>query len=466
MVKKIPDHRRAIVFQGGGAIGAYEVGYYQALYERFIEQKEFVNPFDIVVGTSIGAINGALLVSYFMKKKTWEGSVEHLKEFWNYLSSPANFSDVAAEMWSSWRKFFPNAPSKEASRRLFSVNEFIYRGVPNVFSAPKYRFDNQFYNLSKPWYQSSNQALKESLEKFIDFPIATDYDKDEPRLLLVAADVQEALAVVFDSYKQSNGKRETVYGQTKTKDGKAEGGFLIEYDGIEAEHILASANVPMNFDYTRIKAKQINGSDLNNTKEVTRYFWDGGILHNTPLQPLIYFYKKFWDDYISIGKLRDAIFNGDTDHAKIPVLFTYVVDMWANKSKQIPENYNDTISRFHEITFADKTEFEEKIMDRINETTALSKELIKLAKEKGATKEELEKILLAPIKTQFRPGVKRAKIDLIRGIFDMEVLRIQRRDDPDDVADQILDFSPKTIETLIGEGYADSMKSFDKLFKN
>ena len=72
-------------------------------------------------------------------------------------------------MWDSWRKFFPEAPSKEISRRLFSVNEFIYRGVPNVFSSPKYRVDNQFYGLAPPWFQADNQALKQSLEKFIDF---------------------------------------------------------------------------------------------------------------------------------------------------------------------------------------------------------------------------------------------------------------------------------------------------------
>ena len=112
MSKKIPNHQRAVIFQGGGALGAYEVGYYEALYEKFIEQKEYVHPFDTIVGTSIGAINGALLVSHYMKNKTWEGSVEHLKDFWHHLSSSANFSDGFSEMWDSWRKFFPNAPSK------------------------------------------------------------------------------------------------------------------------------------------------------------------------------------------------------------------------------------------------------------------------------------------------------------------------------------------------------------------
>ena len=72
---------------------------------------------------------------------------------------------------------------------------------------------------------SRNEGLKQSLEKFIDFPIATDYDKDEPRLLLVSVDVQEALPVVFDSYPKPDGKRKSVYGQTLSEDGKAQGGY-------------------------------------------------------------------------------------------------------------------------------------------------------------------------------------------------------------------------------------------------
>jgi len=464
MSKKIPHHRRAIVFQGGGALGAYEVGYYHALYERFVEKKEFDTPFDVVVGTSIGAINGALLVGYFQKNQTWEGSVEHLKEFWKYISSPANFSDVFTEMWNSWRKYFPEAPSKEISRRLFSVNEFIYRGVPNVFAQPKYRFDNQFYGLAPPWFQANNQALKQSLEKFIDFPIATDYEKDEPRLLLVAVDVQEAVPVVFDSFKHADGKRNTIYGQKRTKDGKATGGFLIEYDGIEADHILASSNVPITYDYTKLKAKEINGTDTNNGKEVTRYFWDGGLLHNTPLVPLIVYFKRFWDDYISIEKQREAVYSGNEDQTNHPQLYTYIVDMWSKKSKSVPDNFNDTMSRYNEIMLADKTEFEEHIMAGVNEDMAMFKELLKLAKDKGASKEELEKILMKPIQTQFRAGVKRARIDRIRGRFPLKIIRIQRRDDPDDVANQMMDFSPKTIETLFKEGYEDSKKSLENVF--
>ena len=134
------------------------------------------------------------------------------------------------------------------------------------------------------------------------------------------------------------------------------------------------------------------------------------------------------------------------------------------KSKSVPDNFNDTMSRYNEIMLADKTEFEEHIMDGVNEDVVLFKELIKLAKDKGATKEELEKILMKPIQTQFRAGVKRARIDRVRGRFPLKIIRISRRDDPNDVANQMMDFSPKTISTLFKEGYDDSKISLENVF--
>jgi hypothetical protein len=60
----------ALVFQGGGALGAYEGGVYQAISEANIEV-------GWVCGASIGAINGALIVGNLAEKR-----VERLREFW------------------------------------------------------------------------------------------------------------------------------------------------------------------------------------------------------------------------------------------------------------------------------------------------------------------------------------------------------------------------------------------------
>jgi NTE family protein len=87
----IPEKERALVLQGGGSLGAYEAGAYRAIYELLSntdkEQGKHGKPiFDIIAGTSIGAINAAVLVSYVLENQTYEGSAERLVDFWNYIS--------------------------------------------------------------------------------------------------------------------------------------------------------------------------------------------------------------------------------------------------------------------------------------------------------------------------------------------------------------------------------------------
>src|SRR3989304_9891495 len=100
-MEKIPKEERALILQGGGSLGAYEVGAYQVGYQfikhRASKEGNADKPiFDIVAGTSIGAINSAILTSYVIENKTWEGSAERLIDFWNYISTeslPDKFAD-------------------------------------------------------------------------------------------------------------------------------------------------------------------------------------------------------------------------------------------------------------------------------------------------------------------------------------------------------------------------------------
>ena len=87
----VPTRERALVLQGGGSLGAYEAGAYEALYEWLSkkdrdEGKETSITFDIIAGTSIGAMNAAVLTSYVIENGTYEGSAERLVDFWKYLS--------------------------------------------------------------------------------------------------------------------------------------------------------------------------------------------------------------------------------------------------------------------------------------------------------------------------------------------------------------------------------------------
>ena len=168
-----------LVLQGGGALGAYQAGVFKSLYEKIkrdqSDDSDDAPLFDIIAGTSIGAINGAILVSDFIENKTWKGSAERLESFWNYLSTPTPQINEALKLWKAqYEKGSPQVASEESARRYYSVKEFSKTGVKNVFKPiqpPKE--DNRFYDPQNQWLLFDNQPLRNSAEKFAKFPIAT-----------------------------------------------------------------------------------------------------------------------------------------------------------------------------------------------------------------------------------------------------------------------------------------------------
>ena len=133
---------RALVLQGGGALGAFQAGAFKALYEKITrEDKENGNEedrplFDIIAGTSIGAINATVLVSYVIENKTWRGSPEKLIEFWEYLSCPTpDITKISADWKKEHDKNNPNAASAEACQKiLFSKRILKVRSRQSIFS--------------------------------------------------------------------------------------------------------------------------------------------------------------------------------------------------------------------------------------------------------------------------------------------------------------------------------------------
>jgi predicted acylesterase/phospholipase RssA len=141
-MEQVPNFQRVLVLQGGGSLGAYEAGAYQAMYEMITKQdKERGNKgkplLDIVAGTSIGAINSTVLVSYVKENNTWEGSSERLNEFWEYLSKESSLDRIPG--FTDWWDFLHstinrNIATGEAARRYYTTKEFSVIGVPTVFS--------------------------------------------------------------------------------------------------------------------------------------------------------------------------------------------------------------------------------------------------------------------------------------------------------------------------------------------
>jgi NTE family protein len=84
----IPSKQRALVLQGGGALGAYEAGAVQALYKYLpTNENRQSGLFDIVAGTSSGAMNGSILVSHVTQNGSWQESIDKLNVFWKYVST-------------------------------------------------------------------------------------------------------------------------------------------------------------------------------------------------------------------------------------------------------------------------------------------------------------------------------------------------------------------------------------------
>ena len=95
-----------LVLQGGGALGAYQAGVYHALHDVGLEP-------DWVIGTSIGAINAALICGNDRRNR-----LTALNEFWHRVSHKPH--------WPQWPVYPPLA-------QLFSYWSIMQSGLPDFF---------------------------------------------------------------------------------------------------------------------------------------------------------------------------------------------------------------------------------------------------------------------------------------------------------------------------------------------
>jgi NTE family protein len=464
----IPKVQRALVFQGGGALGAYQAGVFKALYEKIkrnqIDDGNDIPIFDIIAGTSIGAINGAILVSYFLENKTWNGSAERLESFWKYLSTPTPKITGALKLWKAeYDKGNPLVASKESARRYYSVKEFSKSGVKNVFKPiqpPKE--DNRFYDLQNQWFLFDNQPLRDSTEKFAKLPIATCFEKGEPRLLVISVDAAEGTTVTFDSYENEQGKRETEYGDSLL--GKS---IIINYnEGISIKHLIASSTLPEVYAY----------EDIDGHK-----FWDGGLLSNTPIQELLEAHKRFWEKRIGSDNLEnsfrrkmnieeDKINEYNTLHEKepnniqrIPDLELYIVNLLDAKENNnntdnniIPQDFDGVRDRHVDIKLSDG--YDAKTDGLYTDYVNLIEKLISLGDNDEIIKEKIERILDDYTPRRFITEKIKKNIDILKNTFKIvKVVQIQRKDDVDSISGKLADFTSETINKLMQDGYEDTL---------
>ncbi len=213
----IPTEKTVLVFQGGGALGAYQAGAYEALHEAGVRP-------DWLAGISIGSINSAIIAGSPVDRR-----VDNLRTFWHRVSSglPGHFLGNGDAM----RKWF-----NESSAFLGSLT-----GVPGFFTPRAFA----------PWKIPGDPMaaislydtapLEETLSGLVDFDLI---NSGAIRLSLGAVDVMSGNFNYFDNH----------------------------HCAFSAKHVAASGALPPGF-----APVEIDG----------RFYWDGGIVSNTPLQRVL-----------------------------------------------------------------------------------------------------------------------------------------------------------------------------------
>ena len=211
----------ALLLQGGGALGAYQAGVYQALAEAGLDP-------DWIAGISIGAINAAIIAGNPPKART-----DRLRDFWESVTTQPWYADP------NW--VAPEVAGHDAGRRLLheaSAAHAAVAGVPGFFRP----------RIPNPWFQRSGlreatslyetRHLRATLERLIDFE---RINAGTCRFSVGSVNVETGNFVYFDTTTHRIG----------------------------VEHVMASSALPPGFPPIKIDEA---------------FYWDGGLVSNTPLQ--------------------------------------------------------------------------------------------------------------------------------------------------------------------------------------
>jgi NTE family protein len=226
LVQRPPFECIALVLQGGGALGAYQAGVYEALAEASLHP-------DWVAGISIGAINAAIVAG---NPPTHRG--EKLRAVWETVTSNP--------LWD-WASGLEEMMARGDDARSFfnqmSATYALVGGAPGFFTP----------RVPGPWlhppgspeatsfYDTSD--LRGTLEKLVDFD---RINADHTRLSVGAVNVRSGNFTYFDTMTHE----------------------------IRPEHVMASGALPPGFGAIEIEGE---------------FYWDGGLVSNTPLQWVVNF---------------------------------------------------------------------------------------------------------------------------------------------------------------------------------
>ncbi len=213
-----------LLLQGGGALGAYQGGVYQALAEADLEP-------NWIAGISIGSINAAIIAGNPPNRR-----VEKLRAFWEGITANPSLGAMGGKPDS----LLARGDSARSVLNQMSAIAALVSGASGFFRP----------RILSPWFHPAGTVeatsyydtapLKATLEALIDFD-RINADHAKPRLSLGAVNVRSGNLIYFDSPGRI----------------------------IRPEHVMASGALPPGFPAIEIEGER---------------YWDGGLVSNTPLQ--------------------------------------------------------------------------------------------------------------------------------------------------------------------------------------
>lgn len=160
--------RNILLLQGGGALGAYQAGAYEALAEHAYDP-------DWVIGVSIGAINASLIAGNPPERR-----LERLREFWRRVTTPPP-------------SFIPTPmPLPAAAEQKLSALSAVLFGQPGFFR-PRQPFD---FIAERPLSFYDTTHLRQTLDDLVDFD---RINSGTTRLAVGAVQVRTGNMIYFDS---------------------------------------------------------------------------------------------------------------------------------------------------------------------------------------------------------------------------------------------------------------------------
>jgi NTE family protein len=388
--KKSREVENVLVMQGGGSLGAFAVGAFKALVKHNVR-------IDIAAGTSIGAVNAAIIVG----SKT-DHPEKDLEDFWMEIGeSTANIiPDVFTYDWDGHAKRYVTRKISSAS-----ANAAVF-GVPKMF-VPRWLQQQQWWwwwgdgggnkepasdmmtggNSFNPknWtYIYDNSPLEKTLDKYIDYKkLNLAATKEELpsvlRLIITAVDVMTGKPLVFDNTQ-------------------------IE---IKAKHILASSGYPIyGFPWTEV--------------EDGVYGWDGSLLSNTPIREVLY-----------VSPRNDKNI--------------FIVENYPQKIDRLPTNMVEVANRYKDILFSDKDMYNIQMSKLITRHIQLIEKLYDVF-ENFTDKSKIDSGEVKKIDGEYNNLIEKYGAEI------RSVTRIIRKEVESPTTLKNADFSPKTIKELIDQG--------------